>query len=203
MRRAAVLLSSVLVPLCSAAELRAATVEKTYRYYKVRGASLEEIEQDVRRRGPKLESGVRHPGATSLEFKANVSYAERPGRCWVDGATVTVKAEVTLPRWVGNRKADPDTRLIWQTLEMDIKRHEEFHVTIAKNHAFALERTLTELQRYSSCERAKAATQETIDNVLKRHDREQEKFDRVESANFSDRLARLVRSRAQQMDQLR
>lgn len=178
----------------------AASVSKTYHYFPVDGATLSEIERDLTRRGPKLnKSGATHPGATSLEFKSRVTYGERNGRCGVIDASVTVKAEITLPRWTRNRRADADTRLIWDTLAADIKRHEEFHVVIAKNHARELEQALKGIMGLRGCQLAQEEVQRRTAELLARHDREQERFDRVESINFSDRLARLIQYRAQRM----
>lgn len=178
----------------------AATVSKTYHYFSVSGATLAEIERDLTRRGPKLnKSGATHPGVTSLEFKTRVTYGERNGRCGVLDATVQVKAEIMLPRWTRNRRADADTRLIWDTLAADIKRHEEFHVVIAKNHAREMEQALKAIHGLRGCDRAKDEVQRRSAELLARHDREQERFDRVESINFSDRLARLIQYRAQRM----
>ena len=178
-----------------------ASLSKTYHYFSIGGATLEEIERELERRGPHVQStGMRHPGATRMEFNTRVTYGERHKRCGVVDARVSVKAEMILPRWRRNRRADADTRLIWSTLEADIKRHEEFHVTIARNHARELEEALKEIRNQRDCTRAQEKVKDVTARILEKHDREQLRFDRVEGINFEDRLLRLLRYRIERME---
>jgi predicted secreted Zn-dependent protease len=179
----------------------AASLSKTYSHYAVGGATLEEIEAELARRGPKIgQSGARHPGATEIEFKTRVNYGERNGRCGVHDAYVSVRAKVILPRWKRNPRADPDTVLIWDTLAADIKRHEEYHVDVARNHARELENALKSIHGRNGCERAQDAVKSVTAEILGAHDRAQERFDRVESINFEDRLQRLIRYRIERLE---
>ena len=110
---------------------------------------------ELNTRGPQVKStGRRHPGATQMEFTTKLGYRERGGYCRIAKATVTVKAKVILPRWRQRSKADADVRLIWDTLSSDIKRHEESHVVIAKNHARELEQALREAAPPEDLQRA-------------------------------------------------
>lgn len=189
--------------LAAAASLpaQAASVSKTYSYFVIGGTTIEEIERELARRGPKLEStGSRHPGATRMEFTTRVGYGEQNGRCGVVEASVRVKATMFLPRWNRRASADGDTRLIWDTLSSDIKRHEESHVTIARNHAREMEEELKQIRRERDCATAQQKVKETTARVLARHDAAQERFDRIEGINFESRLMRLLRYRMERME---
>ena len=121
-----------------ASQAESASLSKTYSYFSIGGRNLDEIQTELDKRGPKLNStGRRHPGATEMEFKTKIQYGESRGRCRVTDAQVSVNAKVILPRWRARRRSDRETQLIWDTLASDIKRHEESHVVIAKNHARA------------------------------------------------------------------
>lgn len=173
------------------------TLEKSYKYFWVGGTTLEELEAELARRGPRLKSsGERHPGATRMQFNTRLGYAEKGGRCRVSEATVKVSAEVILPRWRHRRKADRETRLVWDALSIDIKRHENQHVRIARDHARQLERRLLRLGRHKTCDLAARKAKQTIDALLEKHDRAQTKFDAVESRSFERRLLRLMRQRS-------
>lgn len=185
------------------ATAEAAQVSRTYSYFSVGGSSLAEIEQELERRGPQVASGARHPGATSLQFSTSVTYAQRNGRCGVEDAQVSVRATVILPRWRRPRGADDGTRLIWDTLAADIKRHEESHVSIARNHARELEAELKRIRNRRDCEAAAARVQAVTDRVLARHDAEQARFDRIEARNFERRLMRLLDYRLQRIEAAR
>ncbi|MBO6726484.1 MAG: DUF922 domain-containing protein [Rhizobiaceae bacterium] len=177
---------------------QAASLSKTYSYFSIGGRTLDEIQTELDRRGPKLRStGRRHPGATEMEFNTKIQYGESRGRCRVVNAEVRVKAKVILPRWRSRRRSDSETQLVWDTLSADIKRHEESHVIIAKNHARELENALKKLYPQRNCEQTAAKAKSTTDRIMAKHDAAQAKFDRVEGINFERRILRLLKYRAQ------
>lgn len=178
----------------------AANLAKTYSYFSIGGSTLDEIENQLSRHGPQVKgTGHRHPGATRMAFTTRLGYAEKPGSCRIVSAVVTVKVKVILPKWRRPRKADPEVRLFWNTLSSDIKRHEESHVVIAKNHARKLEDALKASGRQQDCKIAAAKAKEITARILAKHDRAQERFDRVEFVNFQSRFLRLLRYRMEQI----
>ena len=173
-----------------------ATLSKTYSYFSIGGTTMDQIEAELNSRGPRVKStGRRHPGATRMEFTTKLSYVEKKGYCRVADARVSVKAKVILPRWRPRGGADADVRMIWDTLSRDIRRHEESHIVIAKNHAREIEQVLKKLDRQKSCHAAAEKAKLAADKILAKHDRAQEHFDRVEGINFENRLLRLLRYR--------
>lgn len=173
-----------------------AGVSRTYSYFSVEGTTLEEIEQQLRTRGPHVESsGQRHPGATRMEFTTRLGYGESTGQCRIVEAQVALKADVILPRWRDRAGAEESMVLIWDTLARDIERHEESHLVIARNHAREIEDALKALPPMRSCADLADRAEETRERVLARHDAAQERFDRIEGANFEDRFLRLLRYR--------
>lgn len=178
----------------------AANLVKSYSYFSVGGRTLDDIEKQLTKNGPEVKStGSRHPGATQMAFITRVSYAQTADSCRIANAQVTVKVKVILPEWRRPRKAEPEVRLFWDTLSADIKRHEERHVEIAKNHARELEDSLKATYPQKTCEAAKAKAAEISAAVLAKHDRAQVQFDRVEGVNFESRIIRLLRYRMQRI----
>jgi len=195
-----ILLAASLVGL-TALPSAAESLTKTYSYFSVGGTTLDELEDQLNRRGPQVKStGRRHPGATQMQFNTRLGYQEKGGYCRVIEATVTVKAKVILPRWRQRGKAEQDVRVIWDTLSSDIKRHEEQHVAIAQQHARELERKLVRLGRQKNCAIAAGKAKATADKVLAKHDKAQARFDEVESANFEKRLLKLLKKRMQMIE---
>jgi predicted secreted Zn-dependent protease len=189
---------SVLLGL--AAPTHATTFSKTYSYFSVGGVTLDEIETELARRGPQVKStGQRHPGATQMEFTTRLGYAETPKSCKIAKATVSLKAKVILPRWRRPSRAEADVRLVWDTLESDIRRHEETHVVIAKDYARKLEQALLRIGRQKNCKVAAGKAEATQQRILGNHDRAQEEFDRVEALNFEKRMTRLMRNRLEKL----
>ncbi|MCV3208494.1 DUF922 domain-containing protein [Mesorhizobium sp. YC-39] len=179
----------------------AASLVKTYSYFPVGGRTLDDIETQLTKHGPRVKStGMRHPGATQMAFTTRVGYAENANSCRIVAATVTVKVKVILPEWRRPRKADAGVRLFWDTLSSDIKRHEERHVEIAKNHAKELEDVLKATYPQKTCQEAKAKASEITAAILAKHDQAQVQFDRVESVNFESRIIRLLRYRMERIE---
>jgi predicted secreted Zn-dependent protease len=192
--------AALCVVVSLAAPAGAASVSKTYSYFTVGGITLDEIELELARRGPQVRStGKRHPGATQMEFTTRLGYEETAKGCRIVKATVALKAKVILPRWRRTARAEPDVRLVWDTLESDIRRHEESHVVIAKNHARELEHALLKIGRQKTCRIAADKAEAVQHKILGKHDRAQEEFDRVEAINFEKRMTRLMRYRLERM----
>jgi predicted secreted Zn-dependent protease len=186
--------------LAMAVAAQAQTVSRSYSYFSIGGVTLEEIDQELSLRGPKLQAtGKRHPGATRMQFSARYTFASTDAWCRLDKAQVTVKAEVILPRWKARARADGDTRVIWDTLNADIRRHEESHVQIAKRHARMLEDALEAIGRKRDCEAVKAEADVLNARILAAHDAEQDRFDRIETINFEKRIMRLLAYRLERI----
>jgi predicted secreted Zn-dependent protease len=180
---------------------QAANLVKTYSYFNVHGGTLSEIEAQLSKNGPQVKTtGNRHPGATRMAFSTRLGFAEKPGSCRIASAVVTVKVKVILPRWKRPRNADQGLRIFWDTLASDIKRHEESHVVIAKNHARDLENALKAIGPQKDCQTATAKAKAITDSILAKHDRAQIQFDRVEGVNFESRILRLLQYRLERIE---
>ena len=178
----------------------AATVSRTYSYFPIGGGTLDEIEAELGKHGPHVKSsGQRHPGATQMKFSMRVAYSEDEKRCRIVKGTVSVKATVILPKWRRPKRANSDVRLIWDTLSSDIKRHEESHVIIAKNHARELEDALPSIVA-PTCKEAAEEAKAMMAKVLAKLEKAQTDFDKVEAINFERRLIRLLIYRLQRME---
>ena len=174
-------------------------ITKTYGYFSIGGRTAEDLDKELERRGPLTQTtGYRHPGATEIKFGGEVTYVERGGRCRVGDAKVTLKTHLILPRWSNRRRAEKDLRFIWDTLSSDIKRHEERHAEIARSYARRLEKELLGLKPASDCTELEKQVGAKTGEVLEEHDRDQLRFDKVESKNFDNRMMRLLQYRMKQ-----
>ncbi len=166
---------------------------KSFAYFSVGGRTAAELDEELSKRGPMMKhSGSRHPGATKIKWGGSVTYVRHGKRCAVGEAKVTLSTQIILPRWKNRKRATPSLALIWDTLASDIKRHEERHAEIARNHARALERTLKRLRPEADCERMQARVDRVTADAVTKHDADQARFDRIESKNFNDRMTRLL-----------
>src|SRR5690606_682609 len=148
-------------------------------------------------------TGLCHPGAKQMSFLTPIGYAGKPGSCRIGSGVVAVKAEVILPLWRHRPPGDAQVPLLWDTLFADIKRHEDRHVEIAKNHARELEDALKATGSFADCEQAAAKAKEMTVRMLARHEKAQVRFDRVERINFESRILRLLKYRLETIESRR
>jgi predicted secreted Zn-dependent protease len=106
-----------------------------------------------------------------------------------------VETKLILPRWKNRKRATQDMATLWDALSSDIKRHEERHAEIARQHAKLLEQRLLKLRPTRDCETLQDRVSEVTDEVTVAHDEAQMRFDRVEAKNFQDRMLRILRHR--------
>ncbi len=169
---------------------------KSISYFAIGGRTAAELDKALAAAGPMMKStGTRHPGATRIRFGGTITYVSRGGRCAVGSARVTLSTRIILPRWKYRNQANRDLALVWDTLASDIKRHEERHAEIARNHARQMEKAFLSLKPEADCERMQARVTEVSAREVESHDKDQARFDRTEAANFDRRMIRLLQYR--------
>ncbi|MDQ0320521.1 putative secreted Zn-dependent protease [Pararhizobium capsulatum DSM 1112] len=171
-------------------------VSKSISYYAIGGRTAAELDEALSAGGPLMKStGSRHPGATRIKFGGSITYVKRGDLCAVGSAKVTLNTRLILPRWKNRRKAGTELALVWDTLSSDIKRHEERHAEIARNHARQMEKTFLALKPQSDCERMQASVARASEDAIVAHDKDQARFDKAEAVNFDKRMVRLLKYR--------
>ncbi|KQX50449.1 MULTISPECIES: DUF922 domain-containing Zn-dependent protease [unclassified Ensifer] len=171
-------------------------VNKSFSYFSIGGRTAEELDKALSASGPMMKStGARHPGATRIKFGGSITYVSRNGRCAVGAARVTLNTRIILPKWKYRRQAGRDLALVWDTLSSDIKRHEERHAEIARNHARRMEKMFLALKPQDTCEEMQESVARVSATAIEAHDKDQARFDRTEAANFDKRMIRLLQYR--------
>lgn len=193
------LIGALLAALLTAGPALSDTIiSKTTTYFSIGGMTAADLDREMMARGPVSSvTGHRHPGATKIKFSGSATFIGKDGRCFIGGAKVKLNTRIMLPRWSNRRKANAQLGLIWDTLSADIKRHEERHAEIARQHARAFERQILSLRPARDCNALKAKVSEISRDAMIAHEKDQRRFDRIESANFENRMMRLLRYRLQ------
>ncbi len=181
------------VLILAAEPATAATVLRSFEYFNLNGRTAADLDRELYRRGPVLQkTGQRHPGMTKMRFENRIKYGSDGKTCRVVDATITVHAQVFLPRWKQRRTAPADLAMIWDTLSADIKRHEESHISIARTAASNMEQQIKSLPWRSDCTVLRNDINTLTTKLMKEHDLAQIQFDKVEAINFEDRFGRLL-----------
>ncbi|PYP75139.1 MAG: hypothetical protein DMD25_13685 [Gemmatimonadetes bacterium] len=127
----------------SAALARAAlrtSITAREQYYDIDGSSAGALRDQIRRLGPKDESGTSHDALTVWSLEWAYGTAQRGDSCALKDVRVTLNVSVTLPR-----------KDSWRTYLRNVRVHEGGHRTIAERNARELMTALTPL-RGTSCE---------------------------------------------------
>ncbi|MEP3234151.1 MAG: DUF922 domain-containing protein [Hyphomicrobiales bacterium] len=193
------LVSSLAITSLGASQAEAATqgvkFKQSFKYFKVRGKTSLEIFRDFQKRSPIKGVGNHQAtlGVASIKLSPNVKFEEKNGRCRVQKSKVTVDVVIHLPRWANYRRANKFAKLSWDTLFADIKKHELTHAEIAKDYGTRIQKKIVNYGSRSSCSSLQAAISRSSNRLLKKHDRAQRKFDRVEQKKMirARRKARL------------
>lgn len=193
------LLAALLIATASLPAPAETIIRKSVTYFSIGGRTATELDREMMRRGPlSRTTGRRHPGATQVRFNGSATFLRKNGRCVVGDAKVSLSTKLMLPRWTNRRRANRQMALIWDTLAADIKRHEERHAEIARIHARDLEKAILKLSATRDCPELKARVNRVSQEAMIAHDKDQQRFDRIESANFERRMIRLLKYRISQ-----
>ncbi|MCQ8782787.1 DUF922 domain-containing Zn-dependent protease [Mangrovibrevibacter kandeliae] len=172
----------------------AANISEKTTYFMVRGSTLDELDHDLTGKGPVVAStGLHHPGATSVRFDGHVTYKAAGGGCRVNKTNLRLDLVTTLPKWEPRTKVSARTRLVWNTLATDIRRHENHHAQIAKLWLKKMENAIRNLPAQRDCSAMEALVNKTSDRYLREHERAQIDFDTVEAREVNWRLKRALK----------
>jgi len=157
----------------------------TLSYYKIGGNSLKQIDREIYKKGPRI-NGIEHAVAISnIKMTPDITLLAKPGGCIVSRARIKVRAKVTLPQWLKPQGAKHKIVRAWSNLDRYTRLHEAVHVAIADKYARQLEQELKSLKTGRNCFATRKITRSLIDSTMKKHDREQRKFDHSEKARFA------------------
>ena len=198
MNRVRVKIAACIASLLMASSTGTATgdtiIRKSTTYFSIGGVTASDLDRELMRRGPlSRTTGRRHPGATQIKFNGSATFVSKDGRCRIGGAKVSLSTKIMLPKWSNRRKAGAQMGLLWDTLSSDIRRHEERHAEIARSHARELEKTILALAPAGECGTLKAKVNRVSEKAMAAHDADQMRFDRIEAANFENRMIRLLK----------
>jgi predicted secreted Zn-dependent protease len=100
-------------------------------YYDVYGRTFDEIRGDMRRKGPKID-GISFVGEARSPMRWSWRTESLGGTtCSIREATVSVNAQITLPRWTPPANAEPGLETEWKRFLAALELHEAGHKDIS------------------------------------------------------------------------
>ncbi|MCP4314727.1 MAG: DUF922 domain-containing Zn-dependent protease [Hyphomicrobiales bacterium] len=157
-------------------------------YYKVPGTTVEQINQQIARRGPQNGHAI---GTTETRMTPRVRTRRENDNCKIENAEVSLDLTVTLPQWSELAKADRKTRSAFEKLSEHVEWHEQQHVEISQRYAQKIEKTLTEIPPQKSCRQLMVKARAVFKSMFEKHNNEQRGFDASERKAIERRLRSL------------
>ncbi len=157
----------------------------TLDYYQVGGTTLEQIDQEIKDKGPRIDGSVHAVAVANIKMTPDVSFIPTSNGCAVKRARIKVRVTVVLPRWKNRGNASKKLGQTWDSLDLYTRLHEATHVAIADKYARRLEKDLEAINIRRSCEEAGKLAKNIIANTMRKHEREQSSFDTSEKKRFS------------------
>ena len=100
-------------------------------YYDITGRTFDELRTDMRRRGPKID-GTSFVGEARSPMRWSWRTESAGGSsCTIREVTVSVNAQITLPRWKPTADAEPGLETEWKRFITALEEHEAGHKDIS------------------------------------------------------------------------
>lgn len=165
----------------------------TVSYYAVNGQSLDAIDREIRKKGPRISRSRHAVAVARIRMKPKMRFARSDDGCRVAQAKVSVDARVTLPAWTGRDVPNRSLSQAWVNIDRYTRQHEATHVAIAFNHARRMEQALLTEVSARNCAAARKSAARIMRGGLAAHDAAQRQFD----ANEKRRIAMNARRESQ------
>jgi len=147
-------------------------------YYDIEGRSARALYEEMEEKGPLDALSVeqtRYQGMADTNINYYSTWRETPEGCRINTLDVTLKATLTMPRWVNRDSGSRRLQRSWDKYYEGLMEHEQFHVEITRVFANTYIDTVMKFPGQMNCESLKAnldtLTRE-INNVSRRKQRE-------------------------------
>ena len=157
-------------------------------YYKVPGTTVEQINEQIARRGPQNGHAI---GTTETRMTPKVKTVRDGDTCRIESADIDLDLLVTLPEWSELNKADGRTRSAFEALSKHVVWHEQQHVEISKKHSRLIEEALVAIPPQKTCRQLMTKARTEFRSMFEEHNREQRAFDAAEREAIERRLRSL------------
>lgn len=134
-------------------------------FYDIDGTSAGELREQIRRLGPKDETGQSRDALTVWDLEW--AYRDAPGAdaCALRDVRVTLTVTITLPHWKPPPTAPASLSESWRTYLEHVRLHEGGHRTIAERNARALFAALGPLHA-ATCDELHSVASRTAEEIV-------------------------------------
>ena len=142
-----------------------ALVNAREQYYDIDGSSAGALRNQIKRLGPRDESGKSQDALTVWSIEWGFATAQQGDGCVLRDVKVTLDVAVTLPRWKPPATATRQLLKEWQAYLKAVRLHEAGHRTIAERNAREVMAALTAL-RGTNCDQLSDEATRTAERIV-------------------------------------
>jgi predicted secreted Zn-dependent protease len=147
-------------------------------YYYLDGGSAAVLAGQIDQSGPVGPDGEHHPAKTKWDVQWKFKREQLGVNCSMGEVAVAVGIAQTLPKWRGESKARSALRTHWEKFFAALKRHEERHKDRGIIAGREIEAAIRAVKPASNCEALDAAANTAAEEILDKHRKLDEEYDR-------------------------
>ncbi len=183
-------LRAVAAVVCLALLAGCSTFGMSTVYYNVPGTTVEQITEQISRRGPQNGHAI---GTAETRMSPKIVTLYDNGACRITSAEVKLGMKVTLPQWTELHKADQRTQTAFEALGDHVRWHEQQHVNISNRYVKIIEERLLQVPPQKTCQKTLELARHVFEQGFKEHNKAQLAFDESEREPIRRRLESLNR----------
>lgn len=172
---AALLFAALLAPLPVLAD---PMIRVHTSYYYVDGGSAAVLAGQIDQTGPVGPDGEHRPAKTKWDVQWKFKREQQGVTCSMGDVSVAVGIAQTLPKWRGESRGPTALRTRWAQFSDALKRHEDRHKERGIKAGREIETAIGAIKPASNCEALDAAANTAAEEILDKHRKLDEEYDR-------------------------
>ncbi|HEX8846539.1 MAG TPA: DUF922 domain-containing Zn-dependent protease [Pyrinomonadaceae bacterium] len=147
-------------------------------YYEIYGATVGELNAQMRKLGPADKSGRRHHAFTKWDVSWTYTCQNQGGDYSLGSLGVKLKVTFIMPRWAASSDADKEVVNKWKKYLRALQKHEDGHKDIGIEAGDEIVRRVEELESYASCQELGEAINSAAQAVLEEQRQKEIRYDK-------------------------
>lgn len=155
-------------------------------YYSVSGKTAQEIRNDLNRKTPIQENGVKYDGYTSWFVKWNFWWRESNRRCSITTVKTKVDIQYTLPKLEVAITLPQPLQQKWDNYMQALIAHEAGHKNIGVRAANEIEQKIKNMASRPTCKQLEVDANHLGYETIQKYNRLDREFDRLTNHGVND-----------------
>jgi predicted secreted Zn-dependent protease len=161
---------------------RGVSVHTRFTCYEIHGSTLAQLNAQMAKLGPKVDTSSGHAAATKWRIIWSDSTLASTTQCKITSVNVRLSIVFEFPHWQQPAGISPAVSQPYDSFLNDVRTHEYTHRKIAISGADELQKALSRISPKPTCNELTKITNSTANRVIDKSKAEQNAFDAAEAA---------------------